>query len=288
MLSRRAPTAVRWRRAVERRRRGHGADARPDGHVRLGELQALLGPDGRTGARAALAGRDAVVHLAGRERRAALERAAKQAIRDSRVTGTRNLVRGSARAREAERVRRCSSAPPRSATTARTATSRSTRRRPPGATSSHRCARLGGRGAGRRASWACASVRCAPASCSTATGGALARCSPLSPRASAGRWRAGASTSPGSTATTWSASCSPRSSDERWTGPVNATAPEPVTNRDFSHALGRALHRPSLLPVPGVALRLLYGEMAEIVTTGARVLPAQGAGARLRASRPAT
>ena len=64
-------------------------------------------------------------------------------------------------------------------------------------------------------------------------------------------------------------------SDERWSGPVNATAPEPVNNRDFSRALGRALHRPALLPVPGIALQLLYGEMAEIVTEGARVVPAK-------------
>ncbi len=64
-------------------------------------------------------------------------------------------------------------------------------------------------------------------------------------------------------------------SDERWSGPVNGTAPEPVTNRELSHALGRALHRPALLPVPGAALALLYGEMAQIVTTGARVLPAK-------------
>jgi uncharacterized protein (TIGR01777 family) len=63
--------------------------------------------------------------------------------------------------------------------------------------------------------------------------------------------------------------------DEHWHGPINATAPEPQRNRDFSKALGRALHRPSLLPVPGAALRLLYGEMAEIVTSGARVLPAK-------------
>ena len=63
--------------------------------------------------------------------------------------------------------------------------------------------------------------------------------------------------------------------DKRWSGPINATAPEPVTNREFSHALGRALHRPSLLPVPGFVLGLLYGEMAEIVTTGARVMPAK-------------
>ena len=63
--------------------------------------------------------------------------------------------------------------------------------------------------------------------------------------------------------------------DERWSGAANATAPVPVTNREFSHALGRALHRPALLPVPGLALRALYGEMAQIVTTGARVVPAK-------------
>ena len=58
-----------------------------------------------------------------------------------------------------------------------------------------------------------------------------------------------------------------------WSGPVNATAPEPVTNRAFSRALGRALHRPALLPIPGAALRLLYGDMAEIVTEGQRAVP---------------
>jgi uncharacterized protein len=56
-------------------------------------------------------------------------------------------------------------------------------------------------------------------------------------------------------------------------GPINVTAPSPVTNRDFSKALGRALHRPAVLPVPGFALRLLYGEMATIVTTGVRAEP---------------
>jgi uncharacterized protein (TIGR01777 family) len=60
---------------------------------------------------------------------------------------------------------------------------------------------------------------------------------------------------------------------EAWDGPVNASAPEPVTNRTFSKALGRALHRPALAPVPGLAVRTLYGEMAEIVTKGQRVVP---------------
>ncbi len=61
--------------------------------------------------------------------------------------------------------------------------------------------------------------------------------------------------------------------DAEWSGPINATAPEPVTNRAFAHALGRVLHRPAVLPVPGFALRGLYGEMASVVTTGQRALP---------------
>ncbi len=58
-----------------------------------------------------------------------------------------------------------------------------------------------------------------------------------------------------------------------WNGPLNGSAPRPVTNRDFSKALGRALHRPAVAPVPALALRALYGEMAEIVTTGQRAVP---------------
>ncbi|MDQ4048391.1 MAG: TIGR01777 family oxidoreductase [Actinomycetota bacterium] len=57
------------------------------------------------------------------------------------------------------------------------------------------------------------------------------------------------------------------------TGPVNLTAPEPVTNRELSKALGRVLGRPALAPVPALAVRALYGEMATIVTTGARAVP---------------
>jgi uncharacterized protein (TIGR01777 family) len=58
-----------------------------------------------------------------------------------------------------------------------------------------------------------------------------------------------------------------------WSGPINATAPEPVTNKDFSRALGRALRRPAFAPVPGVAVRVLYGEMADIVVHGQRAVP---------------
>jgi len=56
-------------------------------------------------------------------------------------------------------------------------------------------------------------------------------------------------------------------------GPINASAPTPVTNKDFAHALGRALHRPAVAPVPGFTIKMLYGEMAQIVLTGARMVP---------------
>lgn len=66
--------------------------------------------------------------------------------------------------------------------------------------------------------------------------------------------------------------------DERWTGAVNATAPVPVTNKAFAKALGRALGRPAIAPVPAVAIRALYGQMAEIVTRGQRAIPERALG----------
>jgi uncharacterized protein len=74
----------------------------------------------------------------------------------------------------------------------------------------------------------------------------------------------------------------------RWTiesssvaGAVNATAPEPVTNRDFARTLGRVIHRPAIMPAPAFALRLMLGEMADaLLLTGQRAVPdaAQRAG----------
>ncbi len=56
-------------------------------------------------------------------------------------------------------------------------------------------------------------------------------------------------------------------------GPINGTAPNPVTMKEFAKALGRALHRPSLFPAPAAAVRLLLGEMATVVLEGQRVVP---------------
>jgi uncharacterized protein (TIGR01777 family) len=74
--------------------------------------------------------------------------------------------------------------------------------------------------------------------------------------------------------------------EERLRGPVNVTAPEPVTNRELSKRLGRVLHRPAVAPVPALALKLLYGEMSSIVTTGARVVPGRLAEIGYRFRRP--
>jgi hypothetical protein len=61
---------------------------------------------------------------------------------------------------------------------------------------------------------------------------------------------------------------------ESLTGPVNLTAPEPVTSARFAAALGEVLERPALLPVPAAALRLAFGEMAdELLLASARVIP---------------
>jgi hypothetical protein len=56
-------------------------------------------------------------------------------------------------------------------------------------------------------------------------------------------------------------------------GAINAVSPAPATNADFTRALGRALHRPAVIPAPTFALRAAFGEMAEVVLGSQRVLP---------------
>lgn len=56
-------------------------------------------------------------------------------------------------------------------------------------------------------------------------------------------------------------------------GPIDVVAPGQVDNRGFTKALGRALHRPTVMPIPGVAMKLLYGEMAQMVTGGVEISP---------------
>lgn len=57
-------------------------------------------------------------------------------------------------------------------------------------------------------------------------------------------------------------------------GPLNGVAPIPVTNADFTQTLARVVHRPAIFPVPAFGLKLLFGEMSEILLASQRVLPA--------------
>jgi hypothetical protein len=67
-------------------------------------------------------------------------------------------------------------------------------------------------------------------------------------------------------------------------GPLNAAAPHAVTNSDFTRELAHALRRPAVFPVPEFALRLLFGEMADVLLASQRVVPAaaEAAGFRFR------
>ena len=63
--------------------------------------------------------------------------------------------------------------------------------------------------------------------------------------------------------------------DSDASGPIDVVAPGQVDNREFSKALGRALHRPAVMPVPRLAMKLLYGEMEQMVTEGVAIEPAK-------------
>jgi uncharacterized protein (TIGR01777 family) len=71
-------------------------------------------------------------------------------------------------------------------------------------------------------------------------------------------------------------------------GVYNATSPQPVRNRDFARALGRALHRPALIPTPAFALKLAFGQMAEeVLIAGQRVVPRRAEAEGFAFERPA-
>jgi hypothetical protein len=220
----------------------------------------------------ALAGRDAVVHLAGEPVAQRWSASVKRAIRDSRTIGTGNLVAGLTHAEPRPRTLISSSATGYYGAHGEEPLDEDA---PPG----------GDFLAGVCVEWEAAAAAAAQLGIRVVQvrtgvvldrgGGALAKMLP------AFRLGVGGPVAGGYQYVSWIHTQDvvgmmlAALEDERWSGPINATAPEPVPNRDFSKALGTALGRPALLPVPGLALRVLYGEMAEIVTRGARVLPAK-------------
>lgn len=69
-------------------------------------------------------------------------------------------------------------------------------------------------------------------------------------------------------------------------GVFNATAPTPVTGRQFARTLGRVLRRPAIVPAPALVFKLVFGEMSRLLLTGQRVLPARAAAAGFRFEFP--
>jgi uncharacterized protein (TIGR01777 family) len=221
---------------------------------------------------AALNGRDAVVHLAGESVAQRWTDEARRAIRESRETGTRNLVAGIAAAEP----------------------------RPAALVSASAVGYYGPRGDERItedaaagddflaevcATWEREAARAAEHGLRVAVlrtgvaldqqGGALAKMLPFFRLGIGGPVAGGHQYMPWIHADDIVGLYLTAVDDAGWEGAINACAPEPVTNRDFSRALGRALHRPAFAPVPGLAVRALYGDMADIVTTGQRAVPAR-------------
>jgi uncharacterized protein (TIGR01777 family) len=226
---------------------------------------------------AALAGRDAVVHLAGEPVAQRWSAKVKHAIHESRVSGTRNLVAGLTRVGEAGSGERPRTLVSSSATGYYGAHAEEPldEDAPPGTDFLARVCVEWEAAAAAAEKLGVRVVQARTGIVLNRSGGALAKMLPPF------RLGVGGAVAGGRQFISWIhpddlvGMMLAALADERWRGAVNATAPEPVANGAFAKVLGRVLGRPALLPVPGLALRALYGDMAEIVTTGARVMPAK-------------
>jgi len=218
----------------------------------------------------ALAGRDAVIHLAGAPVAQRWNANAKKAILSSRETGTRNLVDGLHEAEPRPTVLVSASAVgyygPRDEEPARETT-------PPGEDFlADVCVRWENEAA-RAAQDGVRVVSLRTGVVLDADGGALKKMLPPFKAGVGGPVAGGDQYMPWIHVDDVVGLYLTAVDNPGWSGAYNASAPEPVTNKAFSKALGRALGRPAFAPVPAFALRLLYGEMAEIVTEGQRAVP---------------
>jgi uncharacterized protein len=219
---------------------------------------------------AALSGRDAVVHLAGETVGQRWTDEARRAIRDSRETGTRNLVAGIGAADPRPRVLVSASGVDYYGPHG---DERLSEDAPPGDDFLARVCVAWEREASRAAEHGLRVAILRTAVVLDREGGALSKMLPFFRLGIGGPVAGGRQYMPWIHAEDVVGLYLAALDDAAWEGAINACAPEPVTNREFSRALGRALRRPAFAPVPGLALHLLYGDMAEVVTTGQRAVP---------------
>ena len=218
----------------------------------------------------ALAGRDAVIHLAGENVAQRWSDDAKRRIRESREQGTRNLVEGLRAAQQRPGVLVSSSAVGYYGPHGPEPLPEDT---PAGDDFLAEVCVVWEREAERAAELGLRVVRVRTGVVLDKDGGALGKMLPFFKAGIGGPVAGGNQLMPWIHADDVVGIYLQALDDDAWTGAVNATAPVPVTNGDFSKALGRALHRPAVAPVPAFAIKLLYGEMAEIVTKGQNAVP---------------
>lgn len=247
---------------------------RPDGaRERLGELEAhAWDPSAGPAPAAALEGREAVVHLAGEEVGQRWTAGVKQRIRASREVGTRNLVQGlrDLPAQARPRTLACASA---SGFYGPHGDERVTEEEPPGDDFLARVCQAWEDEARRAEQLDVRVVRVRTGVVLSAAGGALAKMLPPFKLGIGGPVAGGRQYLPWIHVDDVVGIYLAALDHPTFAGAINAGAPEPVTNRELSRALGRVLRRPAVAPVPALALRALYGEMAQIVTTGVRMVP---------------
>jgi uncharacterized protein (TIGR01777 family) len=239
---------------------------------RLGDVEAVAWEAERDPAPAeALAGRDAVVHLAGENVAQRWTERAKRRIHESRERGTRHLVAGMREAREHRPGVLVSASAvgyygPRGG-------ERVPEDTPPGEDFLARVCVAWEREAQAAAELGTRVVRVRTGVVLDRGGGALGKMLPFFRLGLGGPVAGGGQYMPWIHIDDLLGVYLSALDEPAWTGPVNATAPEPVTNREFSKALGRALRRPAVAPVPAFAIRILYGGMAIIVVEGQRAVP---------------
>jgi uncharacterized protein (TIGR01777 family) len=263
-------------RDAERAKRTLAGDAPGAGGAGAGRVEAVSwrDPKSEPAPAEALRGRDAVVHLLGEQMGQRWSDDAKREIRDSRILATRNLVAGLAALPEGERPRVLlsgsgagwygprgderldESAPGGDDFVARVAEDWEAEAR--------RAQELGMRVVLNRTGVVLAE-----------SGGALEKMLPPFRAGVGGPVAGGGQYVPWVHLDDVVGAILFELDTDAASGPINVTAPEPVTNRELSKALGRVLRRPAIAPVPALALKLLYGEMAQIVTTGQRAVPAR-------------
>ncbi len=212
---------------------------------------------------------DAVIHLAGEPVAQRWNDGVKQRIRDSRVLGTRRLVDAISRVQHKPRVLVCASAigwyGDRSDEVLTEAST-------PGSGFLADVCRAWEEEADRAAEFGLRVVKLRIGFVLGADGGALARMVPAFRAFAGGRLGSGRQWMP------WIhvsdvAEIFVHAAENGISGAWNATAPNPVTNVDFTREMGKVLHRPALFPVPPFALKLAFGEMGQHMLDSARVIP---------------